>query len=113
MLNLVETETQTIVYTDKCVEIVQIIWNFGSKSHTHTTKSSVYNANGGILTFMSRIKFSLICVEQEKTCYNLSASAFYPLSRLVGKPTMWFPNRSDTNRPVQAQKRARRLKFRI
>ena len=22
------------------------------------------------------------------------------LSRLVGKPTMWFPNRSDTNRPV-------------
>ena len=26
---------------------------------------------------------------------------------------MWFPNRSDTNRPVQAQKRARSLKFRI
>ena len=35
------------------------------------------------------------------------------LSRLVGNPTMWFPNRSDTNRPVQAQKRARSLKFRI
>ena len=35
------------------------------------------------------------------------------LSRLVGKPTMWFPNRSDTNRPVQAQKTARSLKFRI
>ena len=31
-------------------------------------------------------------------------------SHLVGKPTMWFPN---TNRPVQAQKRARSLKFRI
>ena len=31
----------------------------------------------------------------------------------MGKPTMWFPNRSDTNRSVQAQKRARRLKFRI
>ena len=31
----------------------------------------------------------------------------------MGKPTMWFPNRSDTNRPVQAQKRARSLKFRI
>ena len=29
------------------------------------------------------------------------------------RPTMWFPNRSDTNRPVQAQKRARSLKFRI
>ena len=33
------------------------------------------------------------------------------MSRLVGKPTMWFPNRSDTNRPVQTQKRARSLKF--
>ena len=35
------------------------------------------------------------------------------MSRLVGKPKMWFPNRSDTNRPVEAQKRARSLKFRI
>ena len=35
------------------------------------------------------------------------------MSRLVGKPTMWFPHRSDTNQPVQAQKRARSLKFRI
>ena len=26
---------------------------------------------------------------------------------------MWFPTSSDTNRPVQAQKRARSLKFRI
>ena len=33
------------------------------------------------------------------------------LSHFVGKPTMWFPNRSDTNRPVQVQKRARSLKF--
>ena len=32
-------------------------------------------------------------------------------SRPVGKPTMWFPNRSDTNRPVQSQKQARGLKF--
>ena len=31
----------------------------------------------------------------------------------MGKPTMWFLNRSDTNRPEQAQKRARSLKFRI
>ena len=34
------------------------------------------------------------------------------LSHLVGKPTMWFPNRSSTNRAVQAQKQARSLKFR-
>ena len=26
---------------------------------------------------------------------------------------MWFPNRSDTNRPVPAQKQARSLNFRI
>ena len=26
---------------------------------------------------------------------------------------MWFPNRPDTNRPVQAQERARSLKFHI
>ena len=33
------------------------------------------------------------------------------MSRLVAKPTMWFPNRSDTNRPVQLQKQVRSLKF--
>ena len=33
------------------------------------------------------------------------------MSRLVGKPTMWFPNRSDTNRPLQLQKQARSLKY--
>ena len=35
------------------------------------------------------------------------------MSHLVGKPTMWFLNRSDTNRSAQAQKRARSLKFRV
>ena len=35
---------------------------------------------------------------------------FY-LSRLMGKPTIWLPNRSDTNQAVQAQKQARSLKF--
>ena len=33
------------------------------------------------------------------------------LSRIVGKQTMWFPDRSDTNRPVQDNNRARSLKF--
>ena len=33
------------------------------------------------------------------------------MSHLVEIPTMWFPNRSDTNWAVQAQKRARSLKF--
>ena len=35
------------------------------------------------------------------------------LSSLVGKPTKWFPTRSDINRPVQSQKRAKISKFRI
>ena len=35
------------------------------------------------------------------------------MSRLVEKPTMWFPTRSDTNQSVLLQKRARILKFRI
>ena len=38
---------------------------------------------------------------------------YQEISHLVGKPIMWFPNRSDTNRAVQAQKLARSLKFRI
>ena len=37
----------------------------------------------------------------------------YIMSHLVGKPTMWFPNRSDTNQAVQSQKMVRSLKFRI
>ena len=45
--------------------------------------------------------------------YNIPHVSSYKLSHLVGKPTMWFPTRSDTNRPVQAQKRDRILKFRI
>ena len=31
----------------------------------------------------------------------------------MGKPTMWFPTRSDTNRAVQSQKMVRNLKFQI
>ena len=38
-------------------------------------------------------------------------ASYNHMSHLVGKPTMWFPNRSDTNRAVQAQKTARSLKF--
>ena len=33
------------------------------------------------------------------------------MNRLMGKPTMWFPNKSNTNRPVQLQKQARSLKL--
>ena len=43
--------------------------------------------------------------------HNSNNKYVIKMSRLVGKPTMWFPNRSDTNRPVQLQKQTRRLKF--
>ena len=33
------------------------------------------------------------------------------MSHLVEKPTIWFPNGSDTNQAVQSQKQARSLKF--
>ena len=35
------------------------------------------------------------------------------MSRIMRKPTFWFPTWSDTNRAVQLQKMARVLKFRI
>ena len=44
---------------------------------------------------------------------NFKESNSRNLSRLVGKPTKWFPTRSDTNRPVQSQKRARSLKLEL
>ena len=51
-------------------------------------------------------------VHPYRYCSDLYRSKYmYELPH--GKPTMWFGNRSDTNWLVQAQKRARILKFRI
>ena len=46
-------------------------------------------------------------------CCRTSPISIYSegMSRLVRKPTIWFPNRSDTNQAVQSQKHARSLKF--
>ena len=41
------------------------------------------------------------------------AKLLYYLSRIMRKPTFWFPTWSDTNQAVQLQKIARGLKFRI
>ena len=57
---------------------------------------------------------SVIESHSDKNTNNVEKSiSDLHMSRLVGKPTMWFPTRSNTNRPVQAQKRARSLKCRI
>ena len=74
----------------------------GSSPTTFKTESSTVRY--ALLLFLN-----LIIITVSFKCHT----TYGHLSRLVGKPTMWFPKRSDTNRPVQAQKRARSLKFRI
>ena len=61
------------------------------------------------LKFVEDSIFS-VCFERARLSYYCIPG---PIEPSRGKPTMWFPSSSDTNRPVQAQKRARSLKFRI
>ena len=49
--------------------------------------------------------------EMRKQANRMNFAEVSDMSRLVGKLTMWFPNGSDTNRAIQAQKMARGLKF--
>ena len=48
---------------------------------------------------------------KQNTANPHPCSLWQHLSRLVGKPTIWFLNRSDTNRAAQAQKNAKGLIF--
>ena len=57
-------------------------------------------------TAQARIYFNMVQFDGV-----MLVSILLQMSRLVGKPTMWFPNRFDINQPVQAQRRARSLKF--
>ena len=55
-------------------------------------------------------------VHADKAAYLLDlvdslSHDFHQMSRLMGKPTMWFSNRYDINQSVQAQDQARSLKF--
>ena len=45
--------------------------------------------------------------------YDLYVQNRPQMSRVMRKPTFWFPTWSDTNQAVQLQKMARGLKFRI
>ena len=67
--------------------------------------------NIGISGHIQQLIFPTCSIPEEVNQYLVYILS--QLSRLVGKPTMWFPNRFDTNRPVQSQKMARTLKFRI
>ena len=56
-----------------------------------------------------------LMVDADQMTYPPSGNmmnCLHDMSHLVGKPTMWFPNRSDTNQAAQSQKQARSLKFR-
>ena len=72
---------------------------------------------GEINTFVLELQLFLQESDRQLSDIHVNVGCFHSLyqymSHLVGKPTKWFPNRSDTNRPVQAQKRDRSLKFQI
>ena len=53
-------------------------------------------ANSPECLIISRALVGLHCGE---IYFNM---VLYYMSHLVGKPTMWFPNRSDTNQPGQS-----------
>ena len=61
---------------------------------------------------MQRFMYYFVMVQYFDTLLLMLFYMLY-LSRLVGKPTMWFSNRSDTNQAAQSQKQARSLKFRL
>ena len=65
-------------------------------------------------SYSSNFVLLRLCTFSSESKYEGSLSdRLFHMSHLMGKPTMWFPNRSDTNQPAQAQKRARSVKFRI
>ena len=72
---------------------------------------------GGILD-LGMYPIQLACLVYDQMPENIVAlgnilESGTNMSRLMGKPTMWFSNRSDTNWDVQPQKKSRSLKFRI
>ena len=83
---------KTLKIIDKiCKTFVQ---NLASKPEVCDSHDMFVRTNGQILSIISQ-KHSDEFIK------------FKHMSRLVGKPTMWFPNRSDTNEAVQSQKMVR------
>ena len=74
----------------------------------HIVVSPIY-----IFHFFVNLKLQVSSHFSIEPCTVMEGCSVLKLSRLVVKPAMWFPIRSDTNWPIQAQKRARSLKFQI
>ena len=49
----------------------------------------------------------------DKGIFALTTVSSHNMSRVMRKPTFWFPTWSDTNQAVQLQRMARGLKFQI
>ena len=64
--------------------------------HSHTFLQSYFDPCFIMCLFISRL-------------LHVFSTFLRHMCRLVGKPTMWFPNRSDTNRAVQAPGCTRQL----
>ena len=69
---------------------------------------SVYSLSSLLYPWYLYLKYLLIYEIEVNVVFSYDN---HYLSHLVEKTTMWFPNRSDTNRAAQAQKTARGWKF--
>ena len=56
-------------------------------------------------------KRNFVKESEKNVTFICSGTMIYHLSCVMRKPTMWFLNRSDINRAVQAQKMVRGWKF--
>ena len=92
-------------------------WAHALASHTKGVKM-VLAATLLMLAMKGHCQEDTITTRQQLSiCLRMRMSAIYRFdinkSPLVGKPTMWFPNRPDTNRAAHSQKTPRSLKFQI
>ena len=74
---------------------------------------SLFEDSDNLIRLRTRTFYNFGSLRQQEYILNKTSftDGILHMSHLVGKPTMWFSNRPDTNRHVQAQKRARILKF--
>ena len=81
----------------------------------HSLSCTVTNYHSGIAIGRKQITLGYFSTlsDQFSRCSATKTASFeiHKMSHLVEKPTMWFPNGSDTNQAVQSQKQARSLKF--
>ena len=85
-----------------------------------TSQDDIKRTESKLVEGFKRLPFltKLLDLTLKQVCKTFTAGGqFFALhvymSRVMRKPTFWFPTWSDTNQAVQLQKMARGLKFRI